>query len=117
MARIERTAVFLVSDPLTAPQALMHNLKHNQVIHRSNLVVTVVFEHEPYVEAQRRSSWREVGHGFWQVSLRYGFMQEPDIPQALADLRIDRLEFDPFSVSYFLSRETVVPTPGGEVLN
>ncbi len=113
VARLERTAVFLVSDPSTAPQALMHNLKHNQVIHQTNLVVTVIFENQPFIEDADRSAWRSVGEGFWQITLRYGFMETPDIPSMLASCRIEGVLFDPFTTSYFLSRETVVPTAGG----
>jgi KUP system potassium uptake protein len=113
--RVERTAVYLVANPRNAPQALLHNLKHNQVLHRTNLVVTVVFEDVPWVKRNDRMSFHEIGHGFWQVTLRYGFMDKPDIPEALAGIQMPDVEIDPFTISYFLSRETVMPTTGGRM--
>jgi KUP system potassium uptake protein len=116
ISRVEgRTAVFLVANPLNAPQALMHNLKHNQVLHQTNLVVTVLFEDIPWIMDNERSSFIEVGHGFWQINLRYGFMDKPDIPKALASCKIPNIEIDPYTTSYFVSRETVVPTTGGKM--
>lgn len=115
LQRVERTAVFLVSDPHSAPQALMHNLKHNKVLHRTNLVVTVVFDDVPSVNAADRIKFREIGSGFWQLTLRYGFMDNPDIPKALVDCKLPGVEIDPFATSFFLSRETVVPASGGQL--
>ena len=118
--RIDRTAVFLVANPQTAPQALMHNLKHNQVLHRINLVVTVLFEDIPWVSEQERLRFREIGSGFWQISLRYGFMDSPDIPKALASCELPGITpgitIDPFTTSYFISRDTVVPSSGGKMM-
>ncbi|MHB1099482.1 MAG: potassium transporter Kup [Burkholderiales bacterium] len=114
--RVEgRTAVFLVANPQNAPQALMHNLKHNRVLHQVNLVVTVLFEDIPWVGEAERAEIREIGHGFWQINLRYGFMDKPDIPLALSACRIAGVEIDPFTVSYFVSRETIVPSSGGKM--
>ena len=113
--RVERTAVFLVPNPGTAPKALMHNLKHNQVLHRTNPVVTVIFEQIPWVHEEQRLSFREIGHGFWQVSLHYGFMDTPDIPRALESCTLPGVEVDPFNLSYFISKDTVVPSPGGKM--
>lgn len=112
---VERTAVFLVSDPHSAPQALMHNLKHNKVLHQTNLVVTVVFDDVPTIDAIDRIKFREIGSGFWQLTLRYGFMENPDIPNALGDCKLPGVEIDPFTTSFFLSREIVVPTSGGQM--
>lgn len=113
--RVERTAVFLVSDPRTAPQALMHNLKHNRVLHQHNLIVTVVFEDIPWVPERQRLACTQVGDSFWQITVRYGFMDKTDIPKALSQASIEGVEIDPFSTSYFLSRETVVPSQGGKM--
>ena len=113
--RVERTAVFLASQPETVPQALMHNLKHNNVLHQTNLVVTVLFEDIPWVDTHDRIRYREIGHGFWQISLRYGFMENPDIPKALAECRLPKVTIDPFTTSFFLSRETIVPSSGGKM--
>ncbi len=115
ISRVERTAVFLVSDPRTAPQALMHNLKHNQVLHQRNLIVTVVFEDIPWVSDAHCLQCLQVGDGFWQITIRYGFMDKTDIPKALSALNQQGLFFEAFSTSYFLSRETVVPSQGGKM--
>jgi KUP system potassium uptake protein len=115
LPRVPRTAVFLVANPVNAPQALMHNLKHNQVLHQTNLVVTVLFEDIPAVDEADRASVSEVGHGFWLVRLRYGFMEKPDVPRALAGVAIPGVEIDPFTMSYFVSRETIVPSTGGKM--
>jgi KUP system potassium uptake protein len=113
--RVERTAVFLASQPETVPQALMHNLKHNNVLHQTNLVVTVLFEDIPWVDTHDRIRYREIGHGFWQISLRYGFMENPDIPKALSYCKLPNVVIDPFTTSFFLSRETIVPSSGGQM--
>ena len=109
--RIERTAVFLCANQDTVPQALMHNLKHNQVLHQHNLILTVNFADIPVVEKADRFTIKENGAGFWQVKLNYGFMESPDIPKALADCNIKDITLDPFTTSYFISRETIISGP------
>jgi KUP system potassium uptake protein len=116
LPKTDRTAVFLVANPHTAPQALMHNLKHNQVLHRINLIVTVRFEDIPWVNAEERISAREIGQGFWQIGMRYGFMDSPDIPKALAGCHLSGAEIDPFTTSYFISRDTVVASADRKML-
>ncbi|NML16127.1 potassium transporter Kup [Azohydromonas caseinilytica] len=110
--RAQRTAVYTVADPDTVPHALLHNLKHNQVLHARNLILTVVFHDVPWIEDQRRAEVEPLGQGFWRVALHFGFMQVPDVPRALAGCEAQGLRLSPFETSYFLSRETVVPTPG-----
>ncbi len=112
LPRIPRTAVYPVADPSTVPQALLHNLKHNQVLHARNVVLTVAFAEVPWVDDSERLQLRDMGHGFWQVTLHFGFMQTPDVPRALAACAAHGLEVPAFETSYFLSRETVVPTAG-----
>ncbi len=107
-SRIARTAVFLCATQGTVPQALMHNLKHNQVLHQTNLILTVTFADVPIVEKLQRMTFKEIGAGFWQVKLSYGFMERPDIPKALADSKINSVPIDPFTTSYFISRETII---------
>ncbi|MEJ6022320.1 potassium transporter Kup [Ramlibacter sp. PS4R-6] len=109
--RVDRTAVFLSAEPDVVPQALLHNMKHNLVLHRRNVILTLRFHEEPYVPAQRRIELREAGHGFWQVTAHFGFMDKPDVPAALALCAGQGLAIDPFATSYFLSRETIVPRP------
>jgi KUP system potassium uptake protein len=114
-ARVKRTAIFLCANPDTVPQALMHNLKHNHVLHQTNLILTVAFSDTPTVEKEQRFAIKEIGAGFWQVKLHYGFMETPNIPKALAECNIDRISIDPFTTSYFISRETVISGPGGQM--
>jgi KUP system potassium uptake protein len=110
--RAERTAVYPVAEPDTVPQALLHNLKHNQVLHERNVVLTVNFREVPWVGMEHRVQVQPLGRGFWRVTLHYGFMQTPDVPKALALCESHGLKMPLFETSYFLSRETVVPTPG-----
>ncbi|MFC5498539.1 potassium transporter Kup [Caenimonas terrae] len=110
--RVSRTAVYAVANPATVPQALMHNLKHNQVLHERNLVLTVVFHDVPWIAATERVQVKPLAPGFWQVTVNYGFMDTPDIPQALEQCKSPELPLNLFETSYFLSRETVVPTRG-----
>jgi KUP system potassium uptake protein len=113
MHRVTRTAVYAVANPDTVPQALLHNLKHNQVLHEHNVILTVVFHEEPWVPAAQRAEVQALGPGFWRVGLHFGFMDTPDVPQALARIEAKGLRIPAFETTYFLSRETVVPTPGG----
>jgi KUP system potassium uptake protein len=113
LQRASRTAVYPVADPATVPQALLHNLKHNQVLHERNVILTVVFHEVPWVPMAERAQVQALGHGFWRVNLNFGFMDTPDVPRALALAEAQGLQVPVFETSYFLSRETVVPTPGG----
>ncbi len=110
--RAERTAVYAVADPEMVPQALLHNLKHNQVLHARNVILTVRFHEVPWVPMERRVDVQALGHGFWRVEVNYGFMNTPDVPKALELTASHGLAVPLFETSYFLSRETVVPTPG-----
>ena len=112
IARTPRTAVFTVANAGTVPQALLHNLKHNQVLHETNVILTVVFHEIPWVPFGERVLVEPLARGFWRVTVNYGFKNTPDIPQALTLCRSHGLEVDEFTTSYFLSRETVVPTRG-----
>jgi KUP system potassium uptake protein len=115
--RVERTAVYPVADPSTVPQALLHNLRHNQVLHERNVVLTVVFHEVPWVPMAERVEVEALGRGFWRVTANFGFMNTPDVPKALALTDSHGLHIPVFETSYFLSRETVVPTPGGGMAN
>jgi KUP system potassium uptake protein len=115
--RAERTAVYAVADPSTVPQALLHNLKHNQVLHERNVILTVVFHEVPWVPMARRVQVDALGHGFWRVTLNFGFMNAPDVPKALELTPSHGLHIPVFETSYFLSRESVVPSPGGGMAN
>ncbi|PHM21823.1 MAG: potassium transporter Kup [Curvibacter sp. PD_MW3] len=110
--RVPRTAVYAVANPDTVPQALMHNLKHNQVLHERNLILTVVFHDVPWIADEERVQVTPLVPGFWKVQVNYGFMNTPDIPQALERCQAQGLPINLFETSYFLSREIVVPTRG-----
>ena len=110
--RVPRTAVYAVANPGTVPQALMHNLKHNQVLHERNLILTVVFHDVPWIAFNERVEVRPLVPGFWVVQVNYGFKNTPDIPKALELCRTRGLPINLFETSYFLSRDIVVPTKG-----
>jgi KUP system potassium uptake protein len=112
-ARVEGTAVFLTADPGNVPNALLHNLKHNKVLHRQNLFVTVRSQEVPWIGMNKRLEIEPLGHDCWQVIVNYGFKNDPDLPKALESLKGHGAELDPMSTSYFLSRDIVIPTIGG----
>ncbi|WP_295636360.1 potassium transporter Kup [uncultured Methylibium sp.] len=107
--RAARTAVYAAADPTVVPQALLHNLKHNQVLHERNLILHVRFHELPWVGMTERVQIEPLGRGFWRVTLNFGFMNEPDVPKALKLCEAQGLPVPPFETSYFLSRETFVP--------
>ncbi|HWS76325.1 MAG TPA: potassium transporter Kup [Quisquiliibacterium sp.] len=117
MSRAQRTAVYAVADPATVPQALLHNLKHNEVLHERNVILTVAFHEVPWVPMDRRVEVAPLGHGFWRVTVNFGFMNVSDVPKALELTRSHGLDIPIFATTFFLSRETVVPTPGGGMAN
>jgi KUP system potassium uptake protein len=107
--RVPGMAVFLTGNPDYVPTALLHNLKHNKVLHEKVLFVTVQNLDEPEVGRDRRTEVEELAPGVHRVILRYGFMESPNIPRALEDLKRFGVAFDPMQVSYFLGREVMVP--------
>ncbi len=107
--RVPGLAVFLTGNPDYVPTALLHNLKHNKVLHERVLFVTVQTLDEPEAGAERRCEVTELAPGIHRVILRYGFMESPNIPRALEDLHAPGVAYDPMQVSYFLGRETIVP--------
>lgn len=115
--RVQRTAVYAVANPDTVPQALMHNLKHNQVLHERNLILTVVFHEVPWIPFTERVQVQPLAPGFWRVEVNYGFKNTPDIPKALELCKAQGLPINLFETSYFLSREIVVPTRGSGMVH
>jgi KUP system potassium uptake protein len=111
-ARAEGTAVFLTSEPGITPNALMHNLKHNKVLHRHNLFVNVQQHDVPWVGFDRRVEMMPLGHDCWAVTVHFGFKNEPDVPLALKLLDGRGVPLDEMMTSYFLSRDIVIPTFG-----
>ena len=112
-ARVEGTAVFLTAETGTVPNALLHNLKHNKVLHAQNLFVTVCHHETPWIPMQKRLEVEDLGHDCWQVVINYGFKNDPNVPKALALMRGEGCQLDDMTTSYFLSRDTVIPTLGG----
>lgn len=112
LKRASRTAVYAVADTSTVPQALLHNLKHNEVLHERNVILTVIFHDVPWIPMHQRVQVESLGKNFWRVQLHFGFMNTPDVPRALELTRSFGLNIPVFETTFFLSRETVVPTPG-----
>jgi len=112
-ARVEGTAVFLTSTKGNVPNAMLHNLKHNKVLHKQNLFVNVQNHEVPWVEEKERLEITDIGNGCWQVVIHYGFKDDPDVPGALAHLNGMGCEVNAMTTSYFLSRDSIVPTVGG----
>jgi len=108
--RVPGTAVFMYGSATGTPPALLHNLKHNRVLHERVVFLTIRTEEVPTVDDAERSSVAEVGHGLWQVTLRYGFMEDADVPAALQTLGHPGLPFRPMETTYFLGRETLIAT-------
>ncbi|HYD76680.1 potassium transporter Kup [Ramlibacter sp.] len=111
--RVEGTAVFMTAEPGTVPNALLHNLKHNKVLHEQNLFVTVRSHEVPWIGMGKRLEVESLGRNCWQVVIHYGFKNDYDVPRALEQLRGRGCELQPMTTSYFLSRDLVVPTMGG----
>jgi KUP system potassium uptake protein len=107
--RVKGTAVFLTSDPSTAPSALLHNLKHNKVLHERNIVLTVRSIDRPRTIPEERVSLENLGDSFWRVEMRFGYMEIPNIPRSLALLRKLGFKFDIMATSFFLSRRSIRP--------
>ncbi|MGH6866481.1 MAG: potassium transporter Kup [Methyloceanibacter sp.] len=103
------TAVFLTSDPEFAPTALLHNLKHNKVLHDHNVILTIVNEDFPHVDIENRVQMETVSDKFMRLVLHFGFMERPNVPKALAIARKQGWQFDIMSTSFFLSRRSVRP--------
>ena len=106
--RVRGTSVFLSTSADVVPAALLHNLKHNQVLHQRVLVLNVKVEEVPHVPPERRVEIEAAGHGFYRVILHYGFMQEVDIPRDLAQIRTCGEPFNMMSTSFFLGRQKLI---------
>ncbi|QDH74836.1 potassium transporter Kup [Brevundimonas sp. M20] len=108
--RAPGTAIFLTSDPDIAPVALMHNLKHNKVLHEKNVILTVRTTDRPRVDPANRVSIEPISDDFKKLVISYGFMEQPNVPKALGVCRKQGLKFDIMSTSFFLGRRSVVPS-------
>jgi KUP system potassium uptake protein len=112
-ARVPGTAVFLTSDPASAPTALLHSLKHYKVLHEKNVILTIENAPTPHVDPAERVRIEPVGETFSRVHLKFGFMETPNVPKALAIARKLGWQFDIMSTSFFLSRRALKPSRGG----
>jgi KUP system potassium uptake protein len=108
--RVPGTAVFMTGTSDGIPHALLHNLKHNKVLHERNLLLTVLIEETPFVPSFRRLEVKKLDHEFYRVTIRYGFMEEPDVPGALLMGEHHGIAIDLMDISFFLGRETIIPS-------
>ena len=113
IARAKRTAIYAVGNFDTVPQALLHNLRHNEVLHHRNIILTVIFKEIPYVKESDRIEIERLSDTFWRIRLNFGFLNTPDVPNNLAHVSIEGAQLTPFEITYFLSRQTVIPTHDG----
>jgi KUP system potassium uptake protein len=111
--RVPGTAVFLAAAVDAAPHALLHNLSHNKVLHERVVFLTIEVVDEPHVAPAQRIALERLEHGFWRMTLRYGFMQQPDVAYDLTETSRRILPFDMMTTSFFLSRQIVAPAAGG----
>ncbi|HUR80774.1 MAG TPA: potassium transporter Kup [Thermoanaerobaculia bacterium] len=108
--RVRGTAIFMSRHPKGVPTTLLHNIKHNKVVHKIVVLLTVEIEDRPRLDRKERYEWQELGHGVFRLSIRFGFMEDPDIPYALDRVGSQYVSFNPMTTSYFLGRETLIPT-------
>jgi KUP system potassium uptake protein len=106
--RVPGTAIFMASTSAGVPSALLHNIKHNRVLHERVIILTVQIAEIPYVEECNRSECKTLGEGFYRVILRYGFLEETDVPAALATVDLCGPPFNMMQTSFFLSRQTLI---------
>jgi KUP system potassium uptake protein len=106
--RVPGVAIFLTADPDRVPRALLHNLKHNKILHETNVILTTETLDTPYAASEQRSRTERIGATFWRVSLAFGFAESPDVPRRMAERETMALRFDPMQTTYFASRETAV---------
>lgn len=108
--RVPGTAIFMASSTAGVPSALLHNIKHNKVLHERVVILTVDIAEEPYVDPAKRVNITDLGDGFFRMVLRYGFMEETDVPAALKQIENCGGMFDMMQTSFFLSRQTLLPS-------
>lgn len=109
-ARVPGTAVFMASTAAGVPSALLHNIKHNKVLHERVVILTVSIEDVPYVDEGERYSVKDFGNGFYRLTLRFGFLEETDVPGALKGVSMCGEPFNMMKTSFFLSRQTLIPS-------
>ncbi|MFL6200855.1 MAG: potassium transporter Kup, partial [Thermoanaerobaculia bacterium] len=110
LPRVPGTAVFMSRDPESTPTALLHNLKHNKVLHEKVVLLTVMTEEFPYVEEDDRVRVEDLGKGFFRVIARYGFLQNPGVSEVIDLIKTKGLDLNVMNTTFFLSRETLIPS-------
>lgn len=108
--RVPGVAVFMTQEPDGVPVTLLHNLKHNKVLHERVVLLTIMGEEIPYVRSAERLVVKDLGKGFHRIIGRFGFMEDPDVPEMLERAKAFGLEFKPLETTYFLGRETLIPS-------
>ena len=113
--RVPGTALFMTANPEGTPIALLHNLKHNKVIHERNLILTILTDEVPQVDAAKRLEVEKLAAGFQRIVAHYGFMEEPNVPELLANAPLVGEPINIHRTTFFLSRETILPTRSGSM--
>ena len=106
--RVPGTAIFMASTSAGVPSALLHNIKHNRVLHERIIILTVAIGEVPYVDSGNRAECKALGEGFYRVVLHFGFLEETNVPAALAQVDLCGPPFEMMQTSFFLSRQTLI---------
>ncbi len=108
--RVPGIAIFMTRNAQGVPTTLLHNIKHNKVVHKKVVLLTVETEDRPHLANDERHKWTDLGEGVYRLNLHFGFMEDPNIPVTLETLGSEPVPFNPMTTSYFLGRETLIPT-------
>ena len=111
--KVAGTGIFMTASPNGVPNAMLHNLKHNKVLHERVIILSVVIEDIPFVPKEDYVWIEDMNHGFWKITGHFGFKETPDIPKMLSDCKLQSMSFDMMDTSFFINRETLIATPGG----
>jgi len=109
--RVPGTAVFMDRTPNATPHALLHNLKHNKVLHEKVILLTVLTVETPHVREEERFDVFPLGKGIFRIIMRFGFMEDPNVPSILKKIQVPQLEFKPMETTFFLGRESLIASP------
>jgi KUP system potassium uptake protein len=111
IGRVPGTAIYMSGSRVGTPLALLHNLRHNKVLHEQVVLLTVRTEEVPYLaNVKDRVALEKLDEGFWRAQIHFGFIEKPDVPSALARIKDADLRFDPMRTTYFIGRETILAT-------